>query len=98
MMQRFKSKWGRQFGILELRRAYNMVFRSPISAELVLPDISDFCRSTETAPIQSDLFIQGRFAGRQDVWKHISEYLNLTEDELYNLRRGQSIEVIRSGE
>lgn len=74
-----------------------MVLRSPLAAELVLPDLSDFCRSTETAPAQSDLFIQGRFAGRQDVWRHIAEYLHLTDDELYDLRRGQSIEVMRVG-
>ncbi len=89
----FTSRWGRRVDIPDLRRAYRQLFRNPVGSGTVLPDILEFCRAGEQAPRDGDLFVQGRHAGRQDVWLHIQEYLHLSDDELWQMRRGQMIEV-----
>lgn len=90
-MPKFVTNLGRVFEIRDLRKAYNMVFRSPAGAHYVLPDLSDFCRAAEPAPRESDLFIQGRAAGRRDVYLRIMQHTNLTEEELFAVHSGRSV-------
>lgn len=68
-----------------------MTLLQPLAIEHVLPDVAEFCHVNEPAPRESDLFVQGRAAGRLDVWLHMQEYLHLTDEEIYALRRGQSV-------
>jgi hypothetical protein len=91
MIGQFISRLGRLFTIGEVSRAFNVTFRSPTGHAFILPDLAEFCYAAEPAPKSSDLFVQGRAAGRRDVWLHISEYLHLTEEELFALYRGRSI-------
>lgn len=89
----FFSRLGRQFGVDELQQAYRVAFRTVAGERFVLPDLSEFCRASEPAPLVSDLFVQGRAAGRRDVWLHIAEVLRLTEDELAAVYRGRSFPI-----
>jgi hypothetical protein len=90
-LENFRSRFGRWFNTDELARAYHLTFRNPTSARYVLPDIAEFCRASEPAPKESDLFVQGRASGRRDVWLHINEYLHLSPEELADILRGQAI-------
>ena len=91
MTGQFISRLGRLFTIGEISRAYNTTFRSVSGHNFILPDLAEFCYAAEPAPKLGDSFIQGRAAGRRDVWLHIAEYLHLTEEELFALYRGRSI-------
>lgn len=90
MLERFLSKLGRPFTVPELQGAYQMAFRTGFSERWVLPDLAEFCRASEPAPRESDLFVQGRAAGRRDVWLHINEILRLTEEELASVYKGRA--------
>ena len=91
ILEQIRSRFGRTFTAGELGRAYNMTFRNPLSGRFVLPDIAEFCRATDPAPREGDLFIQGRAAGRRDVWLHLNEFLHLTEEELADVLRGRAV-------
>ncbi len=90
-MREFFSRLGRPFYVEEMKKAYGMVFRSPAGAAFVWPDLTEFCYGMEPAPREGDPFVQGRAAGRRDVWLHIVEHLCATEDELFAAYRGRSI-------
>jgi hypothetical protein len=90
-MLEFVSRLGRRFLVAELKQAYTLVFRTVAGERFVLPDLAEFCYAYEPSPRGGDLFVQGRAAGRRDVWLHIREPLDLTEDELSALLRGRSL-------
>ena len=87
----FRSRLGRLWTINEMSNAYRLTFRNQTASRFVLPDLSEFCHAMEVAPKDSDLFVQGRAAGRRDVYMRIAEWLNLTEDELFAIHQGRSI-------
>ncbi len=91
MPDSFRSRLGRLFTATEMRQAFQTVFRSPAGINYVLPDLAEFCYASEPAPRDSDLFVQGRAAGRRDVWLHVNEHLHLTEEELTALYKGRSL-------
>lgn len=76
------SRIGRVFTLQHLKRAYQLTFFTPVGKQHVLPDLCEFCYGQEPAPRTGDLFVQGRAAGRRDVWLHITELLEFTEEEL----------------
>lgn len=88
---KFISRLGHEVDVPDLQRAY---LRVPDEVQV---DLAEFCYATDPAPQASDLFIQGRAAGRRDVFLHIQEFLRLSQDELYALRRGQAITRITNG-
>ena len=90
MSDTFTSRYGREFTAEELQEAYKIAFRNGYSEHQVLPDLAEFCGAFDPAPAHNELFMQGRAAGRRDVWLHISEVLRLTEDELTAVYRGRS--------
>lgn len=89
-MAKFRSRLGRWFTIPELQRAYQTTLRSPAGEHWVLPDLAEFCRAFEPAPREDSLWIQGRVAGRRDVFLHIAEILGLTQEELEAIYRQRS--------
>jgi hypothetical protein len=91
MLEQFRSRLGRLFTVAETKQAYTMVFRTIPGERFVLPDLAEFCHAYEPSPKENDLFVQGRAAGRRDVWLHIREPLELTEEELSALLRGRSL-------
>ena len=90
----FFGRLGRKFTVGDLKKAFCTTLRSPAGERYVLPDLAEFCKAYEPAPRVDSLFVQGRAAGRRDVWLHISELLNLTEEELVALTTGRSIKII----
>lgn len=79
----------------ELRRAYALTLRSPLGVEYVLPDLAKVCHALERAPSAPDLWVQGRFAGWQDVWLHILNQTHLTEEEAIVLKQGKGRAILR---
>jgi len=90
-MHEFISRLGRRWTVAEMGRAYNLTFRNPTASHFVLPDLAEFTHAMDPAPREGDLFMQGRAAGRRDVYLHIAEWLNLTEEELYAIYYQRSI-------
>jgi len=66
------------------RGAYRDVFRGP-NAEIVLGDLSRFCRAHEST-FHPDARAHAVAEGRREVFLRISEHLHLSEDELWALR------------
>lgn len=91
-MPKFLSRLGHDVDIPNLRRAY---LRVPDEVRI---DIAEFCHASEPAPSEPNLFIQGRAAGRRDVWLHFAQFLNLSDAEMFDLWRGQSITRTVTGE
>lgn len=88
-----KNRLGRIFNFSRMSAAYQQCFYSAAGANYVLPDLAEYTRAAEPAPIEADLFAQGRAAGRRDVWLHIQQYLNLTDQELFALYAGHPIQT-----
>lgn len=82
----------------EILRAYQMTLRSPLGAEYVLPDLANVCHALERAPNVSDLWVQGRFAGWQDIWLHIQSHIRLTEEEMTAVKMGRGRAILRPGD
>ena len=67
------------------RVAYRQVFRTP-NGERVLTDLAKFCRANDTT-MHADARAHAMLEGRREVWLHIQQHLQLTEDELWVLYR-----------
>lgn len=87
----FISRWGRRVNVPEEREAFRQVFRNPMASQYVLPAIAELCYATEGMPSGLSDFEMGRWTGRHDVWLHIQDELNLTDQELYDIRRGHAV-------
>lgn len=84
------SRLGRAIDFKGLWAAYNLVFRTPNGLDYVLPDLLEFTRANDPAARDGTEYQRGREQGRRDVWLHIQEYLQLTEDERYALWQGRA--------
>ena len=71
-----------------LSAAYRRVFGAP-EAEMVLADLSDFCRARRAPFVAGDAMATGVLIGRQEVFHRIARYLNLSEDEVWELVSGR---------
>jgi hypothetical protein len=92
LIPKFLSRLGHDVDIPALKRAY---LRMP---DEVRVDLAEFCHAAEPVPMDSNLFSLGRAAGRRDVWLRIAQFLNLSDAELFDLWRGQSVTRIVTGE
>jgi hypothetical protein len=92
LLHKFTTRLGHTWTIPDIRKAYGMTFRRDFGSD-VLSDLAEFCRASEMAPGTGEMWLQGRTAGRRDVWLHIQEMLHLTEEELYDLYVGRSVET-----
>lgn len=88
-MLEFLSRLGRRTRLDHLRRAYLLALRSPVAVEHILPDLAEFCGANDPAPKADNLFMQGRAAGRRDVWLRIQNFLHLNDEELMALYAGR---------
>ena len=67
--------------------AYVRVFdRDNINTFEVLKDLAKFCRAHEST-FQRDARAHAVLEGRREVWLRISEFLNLTEEEIVSLHK-----------
>lgn len=63
------------------RRTFDPASRD---ARVVLADLARFCRATQSTA-HPDSSMADQLEGRRQVWLRISEHLNLTTEELYDL-------------
>lgn len=74
------------------KRDYQVTFGKSPAAQRVLEDLARFCRANETVfhenPRLTDVLI-----GRNEVWKRVQDFLNLTSEDLYRLRTGQPLDL-----
>ncbi len=91
MTDKIISRLGGSYDVSEIRQAYQIVFRDAAAERVVLPDLAEFCYANEPAPRVSDLFLQGRAAGRRDVWLRLQEHLQLNEEDLFALYKWRSL-------
>lgn len=69
---------------LRRRGAYRKVFKGPES-EIVLADLRKFCRATmPTADVDNEKTTY-LLEGRREVWLRIANFLNLSDDQIYQL-------------
>ena len=63
-----------------------MLFSGEGAAKIVLADLAKFCRAYESC-VQPDERMTTLLEGRREVWLRLQEHLQLSEDELWALRR-----------
>lgn len=77
----------------EKKRSYQLTFEATQPANVeVLEDLARFCRATESCVIPGDHDRTLILEGRREVWLRISEWLNLTPEQLYLLKTGTANE------
>ena len=89
-MKEFLNRLGQKFSLPDRRAAYRNFRRAPHAAD-ILADLAEYTAALEPAPATGDLFVQGRFAGRRDVFLRIMQHCHLTEEELFNLYAGRPL-------
>ncbi len=73
------------------KQDYQLVFqRDAPAVQRVLQDLAKFCRATETV-YHEDKRLTDVLIGRNEVWKRLQENLNLSSQDLYQLRTGQQL-------
>lgn len=80
---------GRRFDLKIQAQAYRFI------PQAVLADLAEFCGASEPSPQNGDPFLQGRRAGRRDVWLRIIGHRAIREDEIIALLRGEGIAATR---
>ena len=75
------------------KQDYNLVFpRNSPAAQRVLADLSEFCRANDTV-FNSDQRFTDVLIGRNEVFRRIQNFLNLSSADLYQLRTGQQLDL-----
>lgn len=69
-------------------QAYKQTFRGVYAAK-VLQDLEEFCRASESC-FNADPRVHAVLEGRREVWLRIQRYLNLTPEEIFDLRLGKA--------
>ena len=68
------------------RHAYVQTFkREALANSIVLKDLAKFCRATESC-FNADPRLHAVLEGRREVWLRIQEFLQLTDEELFELK------------
>lgn len=69
------------------KTAYERLFdKTNPDASIVLADLARFCRATEST-FKADDRLHAVLEGRREVWLRIQKYINMTQDELFELNR-----------
>jgi len=84
-LTRLTSRFGRRVDLQHQVQAYRAI------PQIVIADLIEFCGAVDQAPKEGDPFVQGRAAGRRDVWLRIQHHLGLREHELYALLKGEPL-------
>ena len=71
--------------LMRRRLAYHQVFTG-VYADVVLADLATFCRA-QSSTHHTDPRVSALLEGRREVWLRIQEHLQLSEAELWALRR-----------
>jgi hypothetical protein len=87
-LTRLRGVFGRRVNLHQQAQAFKRIFLSKDGQQVILPALADICGVGLPAPAQPDLFVQGRHAGRQDVWLFIQQHIQLPPEEIYSLLKG----------
>jgi hypothetical protein len=68
------------------KRSYKMTLGAP-AGDAALRDLAKFCRAHGTT-FHPDQPTSDKLQGRREVWLRIQSFLNLTDEELWNLYGG----------
>lgn len=81
-----KTPWQKAIDFLRSRKmSYIQVFkRDGIYHNEVMADLAKFCRAVEPT-FHVDPRVHARLEGRREVFLRITQHLNLSAEELYNL-------------
>lgn len=85
------TRLGRRVRLADLAKGYKIAFTTP-GTEPVLLDLAEFCGASDPAPKTPDLFMQGRAAGRRDVWLRLQQFLHLDDRDLAELLVGRQVQ------
>lgn len=67
------------------RMSYCRTFNiESVAAKAVLQDLAKFCRANESTVLKDER-MSAVLEGRREVWLRIQNYLQLTEEEIYEL-------------
>jgi hypothetical protein len=66
-----------------MQHAYRTTFKGPV-AKTVLKDLAFFCRAHESTH-ETDPRDAAKLDGRREVWLRIQQYLQLTDEQLWDL-------------
>jgi hypothetical protein len=78
--------------------AYKWAFRKEeAAAQLVLRDLAKFCRAHRST-YHSDPRMQAVLEGRREVWLRIQEFLNLSDQQLFDLHQIKYVEPLSKGD
>jgi len=71
--------------LIRRAQAYrNVLNKESPTARIVLKDLAKFCRATQST-FHTDPRVEALLEGRREVWLRISQHLQLSDDELWNL-------------
>lgn len=90
-MVEFFTRLGRKVKLDELAKAFQIAFGAPGTGP-ALSYLAEFCGASDPAPKTPDLFMQGRTAGRRDVWLQIQQFIHLSDRELMELYAGREVQ------
>lgn len=79
--------------LLDRKRSYQFVFRSP-SGAAVLRDLAKFCRAT-SPPWGSTPGETARLVGRNEVFHRIIQHMNLSPEELFQVYTENRYPIIK---
>lgn len=85
------TRLGRRVRLDTLSKAFQIAFSTPGTAP-ALSHLAEFCGASDPAPKSPDLFMQGRAAGRRDVWLEIQKFIHLSDRELMELLAGRQVQ------
>ena len=74
--------------------AYKSVFGVEMARKIVLPDLIQYSGICAPSPETSDLFAQGRAAGRRDMMLRIQYHLNLREEDIFEMLKSNPFKEI----
>lgn len=75
----------------QLNGAYRQMLRQP-AGQLILADLAEFCHATGTSVVKGDEFMTHFNEGKRAVWNRIQHRLHLTDDELYAIMGGTTVQ------
>lgn len=85
------TRLGRRQPLAQLKRAFGIAFSTAGTAPL-LPYLAEFCGANDPAPKTPDLFMQGRAAGRRDVWLELMKFIHLNDQDHAELLAGRPVQ------
>lgn len=73
-------------------QAYRQFLRQP-AGQMILADLSLFCKANAASMVPGDTHMTAFNEGKRAVWNRIQAILHLTDDELYAIMGGKTLQI-----